>query len=118
MSNFVYILQSEKDNSYYIGYTQDIAERLKRHSQGRSRYTQNKRPWKLVYGEEFPDKTSALKRENYLKRQKNGKLNESLVRTQRNTDDLLSHINNLTLDVNIVMRYYTDYDKIISRQRD
>ena len=35
----VYILQSEKDNSFYVGSTQDIDMRLERHNSGGSRYT-------------------------------------------------------------------------------
>jgi putative endonuclease len=33
-------------------------------------YTAKKQPWQLVYCEGFEDKTEALKRENFLKRQK------------------------------------------------
>lgn len=32
MVYYVYILQSEKDGSYYIGSTQDVTERLHRHN--------------------------------------------------------------------------------------
>lgn len=81
MPYFVYIIKSEKDGSYYIGSTQDLEERLERHNQGRSKYTKEKRPWNIVFREEFPNRSSAVKRENYLKLQKNKKLVESLVRT-------------------------------------
>jgi putative endonuclease len=64
MVYFVYILQSLKDGSYYVGSTQDLDERINRHNGGRSKYTKAKRPWKMVYHEEFPDRSSALKREN------------------------------------------------------
>lgn len=39
MAYFVYILQSVKDHSYYIGSTQDLSSRIERHNQGRSKYT-------------------------------------------------------------------------------
>ena len=42
MPYYVYILQSEKDGTYYIGSTQDLDERLKRHNEGRSKYTKTK----------------------------------------------------------------------------
>jgi putative endonuclease len=80
MPYFIYILQSEKNGRYYIGSTSDIDDRLKRHNEGRSRYTKTGTPWKLVYKEELPNKTSALKRENYLKRQKSKKLIDSLTK--------------------------------------
>jgi putative endonuclease len=70
MVYFVYILQSLKDGSYYVGSTQNLDERINRHNGGRSKYTKAKRPWKLVYHEEFPDRSSALKREKQIKRQK------------------------------------------------
>jgi putative endonuclease len=74
----VYILQSLKDKTYYVGSTQDLSERLQRHNQGRSKYTKAKRPWKIVYHEEFPDRSSALKRENQIKRQKRKNFIEKL----------------------------------------
>ncbi|MCF8119871.1 MAG: GIY-YIG nuclease family protein [Deltaproteobacteria bacterium] len=48
---YVYILQSEKDSTYYVGSTQDLESRLERHNQGRSKYTKGKGPWKIdIYG--------------------------------------------------------------------
>ena len=70
MAYYVYIIQSIKDGSYYTGSTQDLTERLERHNQGRSQYTKAKRPWKLVYSEEHSDRSSAVKRENQIKRHK------------------------------------------------
>ena len=70
MAFYVYILKSVKDGSYYIGSTNNLADRIERHNQDRSRYTKDKRPWKLVYHEEFPDRSSALKGEKRIKRQK------------------------------------------------
>ncbi|MFC2152325.1 GIY-YIG nuclease family protein [Bacteroidota bacterium] len=68
MKYYVYIPQSLKDNTLYKGYTTDIERRLNEHNSGKSRYTKNKIPWKLIYLEECIDKTSALKREKSLKR--------------------------------------------------
>jgi len=80
MTYFVYIIQSARDSSYYIGSTQDLEERLSRHNQGRSKYTKNKRPWKLVYSEKFSDRSSAVKRENQIKRQKRKEFIEKLFK--------------------------------------
>jgi len=44
MPYFVYILQSIKDKTYYVGSTQDLDSRLERHNQGRVAYTKPKRP--------------------------------------------------------------------------
>ena len=80
MAYYLYIIQSENDDSFYIGTTQDLNSRLERHNQGRSRYTKTKRPWKLVYYEEHPDRSSAMKREYAIKRQKRKDHIESLVK--------------------------------------
>ena len=83
MSYHVYILQSEVDGSYYVGSTQDIAARLDRHNQGRSAYTKPRRPWCLVFQEEHPDRSSAVKRELQIKNRRSRKYIEGLVRASR-----------------------------------
>lgn len=77
---FVYILQSQKDQSFYIGQTEDLEKRLDLHNQGNSRYTARKIPWKVVYFEEFETRKEALQRENFLKKQKNRSFYESLIK--------------------------------------
>ena len=76
---YTYILQSELDSSFYIGYTTDLERRLSAHNSGLSRYTKRKIPWKLMYFESFEQKTEALKRELFLKRQKNRAYYEHLI---------------------------------------
>jgi putative endonuclease len=70
MTFHAYILQSLKDGSYYIGSTNNLEDRVERHNQGRSQYTKLKRPWKLLYSEEYIDRPSAVKRENEVKGKK------------------------------------------------
>ena len=69
----VYILQSEKDGSYYVGFAEDVQKRLERHNSGGSRYTKNRGPWTLVYTEEYSDRPSAMKREREIKNWKSRK---------------------------------------------
>jgi putative endonuclease len=83
MPYFVYIIQSQKDESYYIGSTQDLDEPLHRHNQGRSNYTKAKSPWELVYSEEFHDRSSAVRPENEIKSHKSRGFIETLVRKSR-----------------------------------
>jgi len=83
MSYHVYILQSEVDDCYYVGSTQDIEARLVRHNQGRSKYTRGKRPWKLVFRESHPDRSSAIKREKQIKSRKSRKYIRGLVQASR-----------------------------------
>ncbi|MBK6795083.1 MAG: GIY-YIG nuclease family protein [Anaerolineales bacterium] len=67
MTNFCYILECS-DGTYYTGWTTDPERRLKQHNKGvGARYTKTRRPVKLVYLEEQPDKISALKRERAIK---------------------------------------------------
>lgn len=68
----VYILQSEKDNRYYIGYTSDIKMRLIWHNEGKNVSTKHRRPLKLIYKEEFPTKKEAIQRERKIKSYKGG----------------------------------------------
>ena len=70
MPYYLYIIQSQTDESYYIGTSRDLTERIERHNQGRSKYTKSKRPWNLVYFEEHPDRSDAMKREYAIKRRK------------------------------------------------
>ena len=70
MPFYEYIIQSKKDESYYIGSSGDLSDRIERHNAGRSRYTRTRLPWDLVYYKEFRTKSEALKRENQIKRRK------------------------------------------------
>ncbi|NLZ96271.1 MAG: GIY-YIG nuclease family protein [Bacteroidales bacterium] len=68
MAYFVYIIQSEVDNTYYKGFTENPENRIWQHNNGKSRYTSKKIPWKLVYLEEYQTKREALIREKQIKR--------------------------------------------------
>jgi len=67
MFYYVYILQSQKDGSLYIGYTTDLRKRLLKHNSGESKSTRPFRPYKLIFYEAFLDRIDAKNREKYLK---------------------------------------------------
>jgi galactokinase len=68
MAHYCYLLECA-DGSFYTGYTLDPVRREKQHNAGKgARYTALHRPVKLVYVEEQPDLSSALKRERALKK--------------------------------------------------
>ncbi|MBI5824018.1 MAG: GIY-YIG nuclease family protein [Chloroflexi bacterium] len=70
MTCYCYILECA-DGTYYTGWTTDPERRLKQHNKGiGARYTKTRRPVKLVYLEEQPDKIMALKRELAIKKMK------------------------------------------------
>ncbi len=66
---YVYMLCCS-DNSYYTGITKDLSRRLQQHNDGRdgAKYTRSRRPVTLVYQEQQPDHSAALKREMEIKR--------------------------------------------------
>ena len=83
MAHYVYILQSLKDNRYYIGETADVLARLQYHNSGRQRSTKLRVPFKLVLFEEYPDRASALQREKQIKSWKGGEAFKKLIGAAR-----------------------------------
>ncbi len=79
MTYFIYILRSEMDGSFYVGYTANLEARVWEHNEGRTGYTSKKRPWQLVYSEQFENKTDALKREKFIKAQKSKSFIQALI---------------------------------------
>ena len=66
--HYVYILKCS-DDTLYVGYTQNLKNRLFWHGSGfASQHTSVRLPVKLVYTEEFPSEKSAIERENQIKR--------------------------------------------------
>jgi putative endonuclease len=83
MAYTVYILESDRDRSFYVGHSADLGKRLRRHNEGRSPYTRAKIPWKFVYQEEYVTRSQALERERELKGKKSRVYIEQLVRASR-----------------------------------
>jgi len=75
----VYIIQSEKNARYYIGYTHELENRLKYHNSGATRSTRPYRPWKIVYTEMFRTKKEAWLREHKIKSYKGGEAFKKLL---------------------------------------
>ena len=64
---YVYMLQSLKNKTLYIGYTYDLDKRLKEHNQNESAYTKKYSPWELIYCEGYRSEKYARSREQSLK---------------------------------------------------
>ena len=62
-----YILQSEKDGSYYYGHSKDLCKRLLAHNTGKVKSTKAKRPKKIFYSEEYETRSLAFRREMFFK---------------------------------------------------
>jgi len=65
---YVYIIKSKRNNSVYIGYTEDLRKRLKEHNSKQNKSTKNKAPFELIYYEAYKSKSDAKFREDNLKR--------------------------------------------------
>ena len=65
---YAYILKCA-DNSYYLGHTDDLDQRLKTHSSSRGpKWTTSRRPVKLVYQEKHDNRAQVIKRERQMKK--------------------------------------------------
>lgn len=68
MPCYVYILYSKKWERYYVGITNDLVDRLKRHSNGQSLSTKGGIPWKMIYKIYCEDKSAAMSLETKVKK--------------------------------------------------
>ena len=82
MIHFAYIMRCA-DGSLYCGYSDPIAREKAHNSAKGAKYTRSRLPVKLVYAEEYGDKSSALKREAALKRLTHAQ-KEELVLSSKN----------------------------------
>jgi putative endonuclease len=68
MASFVvYILFSQNYDRTYVGQTNDIEKRKRRHDDGMVRSTRAYRPWILVQREVFETRAEAMRREAWYK---------------------------------------------------
>ena len=72
MNYVVYIIKHDPSGKFYIGQTEDIDKRLKEHNEGKSGFTGKLGgSWTIVYKEYLPNRSDAIKRELFLKKQRN-----------------------------------------------
>ncbi len=64
---YTYVLRSEKDRKFYIGYTSDLKRRLQEHQRGKNVSTAKRLPIELVFYEAFRSQEDARRREDYFK---------------------------------------------------
>jgi putative endonuclease len=67
MSYYVYILESIKTKKYYIGQTEDLESRLKRHNNGSNKSTKSGAPWELKCWKMHKTRSEAVQEEMKLK---------------------------------------------------
>ncbi|WP_317169101.1 GIY-YIG nuclease family protein [Flavivirga algicola] len=66
----------------YVGLTQDLSNRIKRHNDGRERTTKFYRPYELIYSEKCSNRIEARVREKYWK----SGIGKEKLRSIRNND--------------------------------
>ena len=64
---YTYILKSKLHNKHYFGYTANLDKRLSEHNLGLSSFTKKYLPLELIYFEEFPSCSDAIKCEKFFK---------------------------------------------------
>ncbi len=76
----VYILQSIKDGSYYVGSSCDIERRLYEHNHGSGGfYSKMHSPWKIIWLKEFKKIEEARLEEKRIKSFKGGNAFKKLI---------------------------------------
>jgi putative endonuclease len=80
---YLYILQSLINNSYYIGSTKNLHQRIKFHNSGNVKSTKYKKPYILVFSQEFDNISIAHKVELRIKKWKRKDFIEKIIKDQR-----------------------------------
>ncbi len=68
---FVYVIGSMKGKGLprtYVGWTTDLARRLKQHNNGKGARSTKGRQWSLLHWESYSTRGEAMSREQFLKR--------------------------------------------------
>ena len=70
MNYYVYLLLTKSRNTYisYVGYTNDLTKRLKKHNSSKGAKFTKGRKWKIIYSKKYYNKFIALKEEYKLKK--------------------------------------------------
>lgn len=65
--HYVYILESVEGNHFYVGLTDNLQARLRKHNAGEVPHTSKFKPWKMKNAIAFRDRERAYAFERYLK---------------------------------------------------
>lgn len=80
MFYYVYILESLKDKSLYVGCTNDLQRRFKKHNRKLNFSTKSKAPWKLIHYLAYLNEKDAVRREKYLKTNQGSRLLKRMLK--------------------------------------
>jgi putative endonuclease len=68
MPHIVYIIHSETLDKYYVGHTDDIDQRIRKHLTNHSGFTAKTKDWLVVHVVECASKTEAIQLEMRIKK--------------------------------------------------
>lgn len=86
MAYCFYILYSHQADKYYIGHTNDLLGRVRRHNTEHKGYTGKWSDWKVIYTEMYTNKQQAYKREREVKKWKSKLRIEKLIANSEHPD--------------------------------
>ena len=78
--HYVYVLWSKIDKKFYIGYTNNLARRIKEHNEGKCHTTLRMHEPQLIFCEGFILESEARRREGYFKTTKGKKTLRLMLR--------------------------------------
>lgn len=78
--HYVYVIQSLKNKSLYIGYSTDIKRRILEHNCKKNLSTKAYIPWKLIFYECYIEEKDAIRREKYLKTNQGSRLIKRMLK--------------------------------------
>jgi putative endonuclease len=82
----VYVLRSSKDGKRYVGISNDVQKRIAEHNSGQTRSTKGRRPFELIYREDFKIRTEAREREVYFKTAAGRRFLAKIQKTENDAD--------------------------------
>ncbi|MDF1498183.1 MAG: GIY-YIG nuclease family protein [Patescibacteria group bacterium] len=88
MNFYTYIAYNSKYDKFYIGQTNNSFKRITEHNLGLSNYTSKyDGKWEIAYYEIFDNRSEAMRRERFLKKQKSKKFYRKLCEMNLNKND-------------------------------
>ena len=95
MAHFVYIIFSESIDKFYVGETVNVDERLVQHNSGfyKSAFSRQATDWKLFWSIECVSRNQALRIEKHIKKMRNRKYFENLIKYPKIAQKLLKLYN-------------------------
>ena len=89
--HYIYILYSAKFDKYYVGQTDDVQRRLLEHNElSQTSFTVRYRPWAIALSLEVTDRSTALRVERYIKKQKSKRYIQKLISSKDHQERLLA----------------------------